>query len=445
MRLYRRRADGWGVGPEGFFVQFIVAGAVGGLIGVEREHRSDNLTVIAGVRTFPLISVVGFLVAWLAQQGGADGTAPAMGPWIMAAGILGAFGFAFMFIHMRAGLGQTGVTTPIAMIVTFLLGALIGYGFTFEAVVVAIVTTFLLVTKQRLHRFAQILDDDEILSALQFITILFILLPLTASMERGEHGYDWLGRGAIVDPFSILLVVVFVSSISFVSLLAMRRIGPGRGMEFSGFLGGLVNSEATTAALAQRARESQGLVAPAVVGALLATATMVVRNLAIAGAADPSFRLLLALAPYVLPLAVLGGILAFRARTARADGIPAVRVRNPFAILPALRFAAIFTAVSILVTLARGYLGEAGVYIASLGGFVSAGAVIASLASLTATGGVDFGVALRTSLLAMAASVVVKLFILRAVDEGVYQRARTPFLILTGAALAAAAAAFVLA
>lgn len=430
------------MGPTGFFVEFIVAGAVGGLIGLEREHRSDNLTVIAGVRTFPLVSVAGFLCAWLAQQGGDAGAAA--GAWVMGAGILGAFGFAFMFIHMRAGLGQTGVTTPIAIVVTFLLGALIGYGYTFEAVVVGVVTTFLLLTKQRLHRFAQVLDDDEILSALQFITILFILLPLTVDLQRGELGYDWLGRGALVDPFSILLVVVFVSSISFVSLLAMRRIGPGRGMEFSGFLGGLVNSEATTAALAQRARESEGLVAPALVGALLASTTMVLRNLAIAGAADPSLRLLLALAPYALPIAAFGLFLAWRARSGRTDAVPAVRVRNPFAILPALRFAALFTAVSIVVTLARVHLGEAGVYIASLGGFVSAGAVIASLASLSATGAVDFGVALRTCLLAIAASVVVKLVILRAVDERVYRRARVPFLVLTGAALAGVAAAFVL-
>ena len=431
----------------GFFMEFIVAGAVGGLIGLEREHRSDNLTVIAGVRTFPLVSVAGFLCAWLAQQGDAGGAVPgaAMGPWVMAAGILGAFGFAFMFIHMRLALGQSGVTTPIAIVVTFLLGALIGYGYTFEAVVVGVVTTFLLLTKQRLHRFAQVLDDEEILSALQFITILFILLPLTADLQRGEVlGYDWLGRGALVDPFSILLVVVFVSSISFASLLAMRRIGPGRGMEFSGFLGGLVNSEATTAALAQRAREAPSLVAPAVVGAILASATMVVRNLAIAGAADPSLRLLLALAPYVLPLAVLGAFLAWRARSARTEAVPAVRVKNPFAILPALRFAAIFAAVSIVVTLARLHLGEAGVYIASLGGFVSAGAVLASLASLSATGAVDFGVAVRNCILAIAASVVGKLFILRAVDEEVYRRARAPFLLLAGAALVAVAAAFVL-
>ena len=426
------------MGPTDFFVEFIVAAAVGGLIGVEREHRSDGAAVIAGVRTFPLVSLSGFLAAFLAIQ--------TQTPWPLAAGVVGIFAFAVMFIHMRAALGQTGVTTPIAMVVAFLLGALIGYGYTFEAVVVGVVTTFLLLTKQRLHRFAQFLDEEEILSALQFITIVFILLPLTSRLMPGEvAGLPWLGRGALVDPYAILLVVVFVSSISFVSLVAMRRVGPGRGIEFSGLLGGLVNSEATTAALAQRARETPALVGAAVVGAILASTTMVVRNLAIAGFADPSQRLFLALLPYVMPVALVGVAVAWRARGGRAEGIPPLRVKNPFAILPALRFALLFAGISLLVTLARAHLGEAGIYIASLGGFVSAGAVIASLGALSASGGIAFEPAVRTCLLAIAASVLGKLVILRVIDIHTFERARTPFLLMTGAAVAGVVAALLLA
>lgn len=426
------------MGPTGFFVEFIVAAAVGGLIGVEREHRADKATVIAGVRTFPLVSVAGFLAAFLSIQ--------MESPWVLAAGVLGVFLFAVMFIHMRAGLGQTGVTTPIAMVVTFLLGAIIGFGYTFEAVVVGVVSTFLLLTKQRLHRFAKVLDDTEILSALQFITIVFILLPLTAGVQLGEVPYaSWMGRGGLIDPYAILLVVVFVSSISFVSLLAMRQVGTGRGLEFSGLLGGLVNSEATTAALAQRAREAPALVAAAVVGSILASTTMVVRNLAIAGFADPSQRFLLGLLPFVLPVALVGGVMAWRSRGARGEAPQvALRVGNPFAIWPALRFALFFAGVSLLVEVAQTRLGEAGVYIASLGGFVSAGAVIASLAALATTGGVSLDLAIRTAVLAVAASVLGKLFILRAIDQDTFRRARTSFLVMTGVAFAGVAAAFLL-
>ena len=47
-----------------------------------------------------------------------------------------------------------------------------------------------------------------------------------AELNR-EHGRR-IGRGAVVDPFTILTVVVFVSIISFASLLVMRRVGPRR-------------------------------------------------------------------------------------------------------------------------------------------------------------------------------------------------------------------------
>ena len=424
---------------EAFLVEFAVAAAVGGLIGVEREHRARDpesgqpeTVVIAGVRTFPLVAIAGFLVAFLAQDTGS--------PFVLAAGVLGAFGTAFVFSYMRHRLGLSGMTTPLAMIVTFLLGGLIGYGYRFEGVVIGVVVTFLLVTKQRLHRFAEVLDDDEILSALQFITVLFILLPLTADLPRGYLQQDWLGRGAIVDPFVILLTVVFVSAISFVSLLVMRQLGPRRGMEFSGLIGGLVNSEATTVSLAERSRGNPSLLGPAVVGAILASCTMVVRNLAIAAFADPSFSLVTALLPYAIPVALVGVALAWRTRAQGVTNEPtaAVRVKNPFAVLPALRFAAVFAAVSVVVAVAQSRFGAAGVYVAAVGGLVSAGPVVASLGALVVKGSVPLALAVRASTLAVAASLVNKLIILRATNRDAFERAFTPFSIMTVVALAVA-------
>lgn len=424
-------------GPEGFFVEFLVAGAIGGLIGIEREHRDDGQPVIAGVRTFPLISISAFLVAVMAQE--------VVSEFVLAAGVVGAFGLALMFMHIRAGIGQTGITTPVAMIITFLLGLAIGYGYVFEAVVVGVATTALLVTKKRLHRFASILDDAELMSALQFVTLAFILLPLTATWTGEPLDLAWLGRGKLVDPYVILLVSVFVASISFASLLLMRQVGPHRGIQFSGLMGGLVNSEATTAGLAQRARENRTLISAAVVGSLLATTTMLGRNLAIAAFADSSFRLAAQLAPYFLAVAVVGAFLSWRARDSERHDAEAVRVRNPFAVMPALKFALFFALVNILVTVATASLGDAGVYIAALGGFVSAGAVIASLGNLFAGGAIPLELAVRTAALATAASVGGKLVILRYVDEDTFRRALPSYAAMTGVALVAAAATFVLA
>lgn len=420
-----------------FFLDFLIAAAVGGLVGVEREHRADDAMVIAGVRTFPLISISGFLVALLAQETGS--------PFVVAAGVAGAFGLSFMFIQARHRLGFSGFTTPAVLVVTFLLGILIGYGYRFEGVVVGVAATFLLVTKQRLHRFAQYLDEQEILSALQFVTVVFILLPLTATLSPPVLEQDWIGRGALLDPFLILTIVVFVSTISFVSLLVMRQVGPRRGLEFSGLLGGLVNSEATTASLAQRSKEEPSLLSPVIVGALLATTMMLLRNLAIAAFADPGFDLVLGMLPFMLPAFLVGGLFAWHLGSKHGEPIPGIRVKNPFAVGPALQFAGVYLAVSLLTTLAQTSLGDAGVYVAALGGFVSAGAVVASLASLHAAGGVGLGVAISTAVLANAASVAGKLFILRAVDRRAFERARVPFMAMSLAAILGAGAALLLA
>lgn len=393
--------------------------------------------MFAGIRTFPLVSIGGFLVAYVARQLGS--------PLVAAAGTAGAFGVGLMFMWSRHQRGLTGITTPVALVVTFLLGLLVGYGFTFEGVVVGVAATFILVGKKHLHRFARVLDDHEILSALQFITLVFILLPLTYTMPGSILGQEWLGRGALVDPFVVLLIVVFVSSISFVSLLAMRLVGPRRGIPFAGMMGGLVNSEATTASLAQRARETPALVTAAIVGSVLATTTMLGRNFAIAAVADPSLRLALGLAPYFLAIGAVGVALAWALRRGVPPEGEAPRVRNPFAVGPALKFAFLFTLISVAAKLASDALGDVGVYFTALGGFVSAGAVVASVGSLAAGGAISGEVALRTALLATAASVGGKLVILRAVDGESFRRGARPYAALTAAAALAAAAAFLLA
>lgn len=420
-----------------FLLEFIVAAAVGGLVGVEREHRPDGQEVVAGVRTFPLISIAGFLVAVFARE-----TDQAV---MLGAGVLGIFAFALMFIQMRLKLNQTGVTTPMAMIVTFLLGVAIAYGHMFEAVVVGIVMTFLLVTKRRLHNLVSLLEEDEILSTLQFFAVLFILLPVTYNLPEHVYGLSWLGRHQLVDPFSVVLIVVFVSAISFASLVAMRQIGPRRGLEFSGMMGGLMNSEATTAGLAQRARDEPKLLSAAYAGAILATLTMIIRSVALVAFADTSLALMIRIVPWVLPVFVAGAFFAWRERVVSDEPIPAVRVKNPFAILPALRFALLYAGVGVFVTLAQTYLGPFGAYIAALGGFLSAGAVMASVAALYAHGGLDFATALRVCLLANAISIGGKMIILRATNPELLRRAKNAYLAMTALALAGVVGAFVLA
>lgn len=413
--------------PAAFLLDLLITVAAGALVGIEREHRRDRTRVIAGVRTFPLIAVAGFLAGFLEASG--------VGGPLVAVGLAGFTLLALGFLWVRHRLGVTGLTTPVAMVVTFLVGVLVATGFRQEAVGVAVVTTVLLLTKHRLHRFAEVLDQEEIMSALQFITVAFILFPFAARLEGPVPGTRGLvGPGALFDPYKTLLLVVFVSTLSFASFLAMRVAGPHRGVEVSGLLGGLVNSEATAASLATTARGRSDLTASAVVGAFLATTTMFVRNIAIAAFADPSLRVAILMTP-ALGLMTIGGGVVLRRRWSRdrpADDEP-VEVDSPFAVGPALRFAFLFAFLWAAARLAQTYLGTLGVLATALGGFVSAGAAVASVAGLYASGTVDIplAVAAQTAILATVIGAFNKLLVLRATNKEVYDSAKVPFAALT--------------
>jgi uncharacterized membrane protein (DUF4010 family) len=396
-------------------VNVLVALGVGGLVGVEREHRGDATRVIAGVRTFPLIAAWGVLAVRLGVQ--------LASPWPVAVGALVAGAFALALFAARHSMGVTGLTTPAAMFVTFLAGCLIGYDLRIEGMVVGVATAALLVSKRRLHGIAHHLTDEEVMAAVQFITIAFILFPLTASIVGPLDPYGLVGPGRLLDPYWVLLIVVFVSALSFVSFLAMRSVGARRGIEVSGLLGGLVNSEATAASLAAQARDTPELEKPAAVGTLLATGTMFARNLAIAAFVDLSlgFARFMAIPLLLMAVATLA-ISLLRERSLRDAPMPNLRIGNPFAIVPALKFALIFLGINLLAAGARNFLGPWGIYASLAGAFVSGGAVVASVGTLAAHGAVDLQTAGLVGVLACIIGAFNKLIILRATNMGMYRR-----------------------
>jgi uncharacterized membrane protein (DUF4010 family) len=412
-----------------FLVNVLVALAIGGVVGIEREHRGDATKVIAGVRTFPLIAAAGTIAVRVGQQTSSD--------LPVAAGLLVAGAFAMGLFAARHSMGVTGLTTPAAMFVTFLAGVLVGFDMRIEGMVVGVATAALLVSKRRLHGIAHHITDEEVMSAVQFITIAFILFPLTASLARPLDPWGLVGPKAPIDPYGVLLIVVFVSGISFASFLAMRSVGARRGVEVSGLLGGLVNSEATTASLAAQAAQEPGLERPAIVGALLSTSTMFVRNLAIAAFVDLSLATARFMLVPIIAMALTGAAAAvLRERSMGPHAQAQVRLSNPFAIGPALKFAVVFTLISALAYAARAALGPWGVYASLAGALVSGGAVVASVGTLAATGTIPAVTAGKVAVLACVIGAANKLLILRTTNRGMYRRsaAAYAFIAVVGAA-----------
>ena len=378
-----------------FFQKLVLAMLIGILIGIEREHRRrESINLIAGVRSFTIACISGMISAYLAIM---------VNPGILLVSL--AFFALVSAIYVYAKnitLKQPGMTGPIALFCTFLLGIFITYNQYMIAITGAVVITLLLAEKQELHSFATELTDVEIQSAVRFLAVVFILYPVTP---------DELFMG-VINPRWVLLIVIVVATISFISFISMKKLGARYGLPLSGLLGGVVNSEATTGAIAAMAKNRSELVESSFAGIIMSNASMLIRNLLIALIVDPSGSVFLLMAPPQIVLISFAVAALIRSR----DGTPVnetIKLESPFALSSAVKFGFGFAALSIFATFANKYAGVAGVYATALGGFISSAVVTASVVSLAVSAQVPPGTAALTALLAGIMSTGTKIILVR--------------------------------
>jgi uncharacterized membrane protein (DUF4010 family) len=378
-----------------FFQKLMLSMLIGILIGIEREHRRrEGIKLIAGVRSFTIACISGMISSYLAIT---------VNSYILLVSL--AFFAIVSIIYVYAKnitLNQPGITGPIALFCTFLLGIFITYNQYMIAITGAVVITLLLAEKRHLHSFATELTDIEIQSAVRFLAVVFILYPVTP---------DELFMG-VINPRWVLLIVIVVATISFISFIMMKKFGTRYGLPLSGLLGGVVNSEATTGSIAAIARKKSELVESSFNGIILSNASMLVRNLLIALIVDPSGMVFLLMVPPQVIIISFAVVAVIRSR----NGAPVneiIKLESPFALSSAVKFAFGFAALSIFSTFANRYAGVAGVYATALGGFISSAVVTASATALAASGNVPYTTAAITAVLAGLISTGNKILLVR--------------------------------
>lgn len=129
-----------------FTIHILLAIGMGGLIGLEREHEKKKPRVIAGVRTFPLTSMSGVMFSFLSAS---------IGLRFIEIGVIIFGGFSILLAYLKYEIKTIGITTPVALFITFLIGVFIQQNFILEAGFITVVVTVLLITKERLHRIAR--------------------------------------------------------------------------------------------------------------------------------------------------------------------------------------------------------------------------------------------------------------------------------------------------
>ena len=345
-----------------------VAFGIGLLIGVERERSKGDGPARgpAGVRTFLLVALAGAI----AQNIGGVGLAVGGGFVALAA----------LAAYRRSRRADPGLTTEVAMLVTFLLGAL-AMRATALAAALGVVVALVLAAKSRMHRFVRdTLTERELHDALLLAAAAAVVLPLLP--DRAIDPWHAL------NPHKLWLLVVLVMAINAAGYIALRLLGAGAGLALAGFVGGFVSSTATIAAMGERARATPSLVASCAAAALCSNIATILMLAVVIGAVSPPM-----LAALTLPLAAAGGAallsavaIGLRGRGARVDG-RTIAPGRPFAPKHALIFAAIVAAILLLSAIVQRALGHAGVLAAAgVSGLADLHAAAASVAQLAAAG-----------------------------------------------------------
>ena len=352
-------------------LQLAIALAIGLIIGMERGWESRESPAglrIAGIRSFGLIGLLGGLSALLAAQFGVS---------VLVITFLGlALIIAVSYGVTAQNTQDFGITTELALLITFVLGALAGKGLASEAVAVAVVMTVLLGFKQELHKSLRHLDRRELIATLQLLLIAAVVLPLLPNRD--------LGPWSALNPRAIGLLVVLIAGISYVGYFAMRLLGARVGLLATAVLGALVSSTAVTVSFGRMARREQGNFALLGAGISLASGTMALRILVEVSLVNPA--LLPSLVPpvavlAVVPLVAAGAIVI---RTKSVETSAEVELKNPIELGAALGYGAVFAVLFILIQAMEAWFGNAGVYaLSAISGITDVDAVSLSLAQAT--------------------------------------------------------------
>ncbi len=406
---------------------FVIALLLGLLIGAEREHhkKSEDVPTIAGIRTFSLISILGFFISY-----NFDTTYLI---YFSSIGILFCVFISTLLIKQKVE--DPGMTTSVSLILIFLIGLAVGMGYLIESIVIGLAVFSLDYSKRRLHYFADILDQEELMSALRFLSVIAIFIPLAYTIGTV---HPLIGPGKVFDTVKFLLMVVFVSTISFVSYLVTKIIGTSKGLKISAFFGGFVSSAASTASMAEKLKENPGMLNTIFGSVLLTNTSMFLKSLVIL-LAMAGLSLSLSFLWPVSIIILVSLIFVYYRKSGGVSGEHELELGTPFAIIPAAKFASLYLLISVFTYFAKNYLGPIGTYASSIGGFVSTTSVTASMASLYTAGEITRSTALTTLLLSVLFGTVSKIMIVRTFDKELAKKLIVPLglisMIILGTAL----------
>lgn len=354
------------------FIRLAVSLAAGFLIGLERgrceraePHDVENR--ITGIRTFGLIGLLGAVSMLLAEHA----------HWSILPVVFLGFAVLMTTSHVIASERDHdyGITTVIAALVTFVLGAVAMLGYITVTAAVAVVVTIVLGMKPVLHMVEEKLEQVELDATLKLLLISVVILPVLP-----DKGY---GPWNALNPYTIWWMVVLIAAISYIGYFGTRIAGPRRGLMLTGLLGGLASSTAVTLNFSRVGREKSSLVSVVSASILVAAGIMYPRVLLVSSVVSRDVALKMAMPLIIMTITCLLAAFWLSRDKRQNVGEKEQPLRNPFELKVALQMAAVLALVMFLARGFQTWLGDTGIFIlAALSGITDVDAINLTLSRM---------------------------------------------------------------
>lgn len=376
-----------------FLQHLLIAAAIGLIVGLEREFNTHGQeTHIGGIRTFPLVAILGYLGGALAKNTELNIL------WVFGGGFFGLIALVYYFQVQR---GKSGLTTELAMLITLILGMLVALGFVRESLEVVVLVTVILSVKEQVHAFVKQVTEEELFAFVKFIVLVLLVLPMLPDQRFGPEN--------LLNFRELGWIVMIVLCIGFAGYLLLKFGGMRRGILFTALVGGLFSSTMVAWVFSAKSREKPEYSAAYSAGVLVSSSVMFVRVYVLATV----FYLPVAQQlfwPLLLLLAISAAFVyfIFNKQTHVPDS-PQLNAGNPLDIKNAAFFAALYIGITLFMYYSRQWLNTSGVYASgALSGMADIDAITISTVKWAAGDAAQTGTAANIVVIAVLSNTLFK-------------------------------------
>lgn len=352
-------------------LEIVIALVIGLIVGLEREYASkqnkqygEGKELFAGIRTFPLVALAGYLCAYLSLV---------ITIWIFPVGLIAVGLFAMLSFYFGSLRNSSGATSEFALIAVFLISAVVHEGEYLLSVFLGLLITVLLTFKVRLHKAVARLNRNEVLSIFLFVAITALVLPMLPNEDFGPYG--------VFNPFKIWFITTIFISLNFVAYFLHKFIGSKYSILTTGILGGFISSTATAWYFSRQGGKAEEGGMTHVGAILIASAIMFPRLLIWLVILNPAL-----LKSLWLPVVIFGAIVFavgfyYTRKSLTTEEYEERNIGNPINLKDAGIFGAVYVIILLAVGLAEQYLGDSGVLVAAgISGLTDVDAITISMA-----------------------------------------------------------------